>query len=243
MGLSILLLAGTLDYRQLFVLAGSFSVAAGIWAIFQKPGIQGLPTQRKGMVLKAKYRLFYLLTCLSGARRVIVSVFAVFLMVEHFGLSLREMSLLLLSGHLINWIVNPYIGRIINTYGEKRLLFVKYLCIIGLCLGYVFCPYAWIAAALYICDQILFCFTISIRTFFQKIADAEDIAPSMAVGVTANHIAAVSVPVVGGMLWMLDYRIPFVMGAAFGLLSLLSVLCIPSQIEKESAAPPVPQEE
>ena len=228
MGLAILLLAGAFEFRWLFILAGSVSVAAGIWAVFQKPGVQGLPPQRKGMVLKAKYWLFYLLTGLSGARRVIVSVFAVFLMVEHFGLSLREMSLLLLGGHLINWIVNPYIGRIINAYGEKRLLLIKYLCIIGLCLGYVFCPHAWMAAALYICDQLLFCFTISIRTFFQKIADTEDIAPSMAVGVTVNHIAAVAVPVAGGMLWMLDYRIPFAMGAVFGLLSLLSALFIPA---------------
>lgn len=231
MGSIILILAGTFDYQWLFMLTGILAVAAGVWAFFQKPEVPDLPLQRKGMVLRARYWLFYLLTGLSGARRITVSVFSVFLLVQHFEFSLREMSLLLLGGHFINWLVNPYIGKIINAYGEKRLLFIKYACIMAICAAYVFCQYAWLAAALYILDQILFCFTISIRTFFQKIADSGDIAPSMAVGVTVNHIAAVAVPVVGGMLWMIDYRIPFVMGVGFGLLSLLSVLMIPSHLK------------
>ena len=85
----------------------------------------------------------------------------------------------------------------------------------------IFLPFLALAAALYIVDQVLFNFTISIRTFFQKIADAPDIGPSMAVGVTVNHIAAVVVPLVGGALWMLDYRIPFFLGFGFALMSLI----------------------
>lgn len=227
MGGVILLLAGRLPYEILFIVAGTGAVVTGLWALFQRPEMRGLPKQRRGMVLKSKYWLFYLLTCLSGARRQIVSVFSAFLLVQHFEFSLRDMSLLLLASHLINWALNPYIGKIINEVGERRLLIGKYLCVAAICLAYVFCRQAWLAAFLFIFDQILFCFTVSIRTFFQKIADAEDIAPSMAVGVTVNHIAAVAVPVVGGMLWMVDYRIPFCMGVAFALLSLMFVPRIP----------------
>lgn len=230
MGLAILFLAGTLSYQWLFGIAGSVALCAGAWALFQRPELDNLPVQRKGMVVRAKYWLFYVLTCLSGARRQIVNVFVAFLLVQRFDFTLREMSLLFLGSHLINWILNPYLGKIINEVGEKRLLFLKYLCVTGICVGYVFCAQAWVAAALYIFDQILFCFTISIRTFFQKIADPSDIAPSMAVGVTVNHIAAVLVPLVGGFLWMIDYRIPFWMGVGFGVLSLLAVLCIPARL-------------
>lgn len=229
MGLVILLLAERLEYQALFGIAGALAVCAGIWAMFQRPELEGLPRQRKGMVLRARYWLFYVLTALSGARRQIVMVFSAFLLVQHFSFSLRDMSLLLLGSHLINWLLNPFIGGVINKVGEKRLLGVKYLCVIAICTGYVYCDHAWLAAALFIVDQVLFCFTISIRTFFQKIADREDIAPSMAVGVTVNHIVAVAVPVVGGMLWMVDYRIPFWMGTGFGLLSLAAVLCIPAR--------------
>ena len=235
MGCIILLLASSLSYKALFCVAGSVAIAAGIWAMFQRPERADLPRQRKTMVLRARYRLFYVLTGLSGARRMIVNVFSVFLLVQHFGFNVREMSLLLLGSHLVNWILNPYIGRIINAYGEKRLLFIKYLFIVFICMGYALADYAWIAAGLYICDQILFCFAVSIRTFFQKIADKEDIAPSMAVGVTVNHITAVAVPAVGGMLWMVDYRIPFWMGVGFGILALVAVLQIPSRPAPKSS--------
>ena len=61
---------------------------------------------------------------------------------------------------------------------------------------------------------------MGIRTYFQKIADPKDIAPSMAVGFTINHIAAVVIPALGGILWMVDYRIPFVVAAILSLVSL-----------------------
>ena len=221
MGVVIVLLAGRLDYRVLFGLAGSVAVVAAFWSFFNRPDRSGLPVQRRGIVLKRRYWLFYVLTILSGARRQIFNVFAIFLLVQHFKFSLFQMSLLLLINNLINWILNPYIGLAINAVGEKRLLFLKYLAVIALCLCYVACDSAALAAVLYVIDQISFCFTVSVRTYFQKMADPKDIAPSMAVGVTVNHIVAVVVPFVGGFLWMVDRRIPFMMGAGFALCSLV----------------------
>ncbi|MDH3568432.1 MAG: MFS transporter, partial [Desulfobacteraceae bacterium] len=80
-----------------------------------------------------------------------------------------------------------------------------------------------LVAGLYILDHIFFNFAIAIRTYFQKVADPRDIAPSMAVGFTINHIAAVALPVVGGLLWIIDYRIPFVFGAILSMISLIAV--------------------
>jgi len=80
-----------------------------------------------------------------------------------------------------------------------------------------------LVAFIYILDQIFFTFAIAIRTYFQKVGDAQDIAPSMAVGFTINHLAAVFLPAIGGMLWVIDYRIPFFAGAAMGIISLLAV--------------------
>ncbi len=226
MGLLILLLAGRLDYRWLFGLAGLGALAAALWSFSHRPPNADLPPQRRGLVLRRRYWLFYVLTCLSGARRQIFNVFAVFLLVERFHFSLAEMSLLLLLNNLINWILNPYIGLAINAVGERKLLAAKYVTVILLCLAYVVCDSPALAAGLYVVDQLLFCFTVSIRTYFQKIADSSDIAPSMAVGVTVNHLAAVAVPFVGGLMWMADYRLPFLLGAAFALLSLVMTFFI-----------------
>jgi len=86
-----------------------------------------------------------------------------------------------------------------------------------------------IAAILYILDHIFFNFAIAIRTYFQKVGDPRDIAPSMAVGFTINHIAAVVLPAIGGLMWMVDYRIPFICGAGLSAISLTAVQWIRTQ--------------
>ena len=222
MGGLILLMAWlSVDYIVMFSVAGSVALAAGVWSFFQKPEMKGLPVQRRGMVIKSKYWLFYVLTALSGARRQIFSVFAIFFLVNKFDFTVLDVSLLFLLNNLINWFLNPYIGHIINRFGERKLLTGKYIWVTLICLAYVFCQNAAFAAILYVLDQISFCFTISLRTFFQKIGEKEDIAPTMAVGVTFNHVAAVAVPFIGGLLWMIDYRITFLMGVLFSLTSLI----------------------
>ena len=80
-----------------------------------------------------------------------------------------------------------------------------------------------LVAVLYILDQVFYTFHIAIETYFQKIADLGDIASSISVSFTINHIAAVFLPAIGGILWMIDYRIPFVCGAVFSLVSLMAV--------------------
>ncbi|MDR2162000.1 MAG: MFS transporter [Desulfovibrio sp.] len=223
----IFVLATHLDFRFLFALTGAVAVAAGIWALGQRPDMAEMPRQRRGMVLKARYRLFYVLTGLAGARRQIFTVFALFLLVQHFHFSLRDMALLLLFNNLVNWLLNPYIGRIINAWGERRILAVKYICIIMICISYAFFQNSAVIVCLYVADQFVFNFAVSIRTFFQKIALPEDISPSMAVGVTINHIAAVFIPLAGGALWMYDYRLTFLLGAVLAFLSLLAVARMP----------------
>ena len=233
MGGIILLFARVLPYQALFGIAGAVALIAGSWGFFQRPEVADLPPQRKGMVLRKRYWLYYALTFLSGARRQIFMVFSVFLLVERFGFSLVDMSLLFLFNNLVNWTLNPYIGRIINTVGERRILTVKYIIIAGLMLAYAYCAHPWVAGGLYILDQVLFNFTVSIRTFFQKIAEKSDVAPSMAMGVAVNHIAAVVVPLIGGWLWMLNYRIPFLLGVGFAAASLVMARCIPNFTQRK----------
>jgi MFS family permease len=92
---------------------------------------------------------------------------------------------------------------------------------------------------MYILDNILFNFSVAIRTYFQKIADPKDISSSMAVGFTINHIAAVFLPALGGYLWMINYRIPFFVGAGIGVVSLIAAQFMRSRHEPDEDVLPV----
>ena len=124
---------------------------------------------------------------------------------------------------LFNYFVSPMIDRAIITFGERKVLTLEHASLMIIFMAYAFVASKWIVALLYILDHIFFNFAIAIRTYFQKVGDPKDIAPSMAVGFAINHIAAVVLPVLGGMAWMVDYRIVFLCGAGMSLISLLAV--------------------
>ena len=228
-GILIFLLSYILSYTSTFALIGLLILIVGIWGITKNPIRESMPIQNKGMVIKKKYWLYYFLTFMAGARRQIFVAFAVFLLVKKFEFSIQEITMLFVLNNIVNYFLNPLIGRAIIKYGERKVLSVEYFSLILVFTGYAFVESKLIVATLYILDHIFFNFSMGIRTYFQKIGDTKDIAPSMAVGFTINHIAAVVIPALGGLMWIIDYRIPFIAGAVMSSISLLFVQFIKSQ--------------
>ena len=225
-GLFIYLTAFRLDFTKIYLLVGGMIILAAIWGLARNPSDTALVPQRKKMIFRKKYGLFYFLTFMAGARRQIFMAFSVLLMVEKFNYSVQEITILFVINNVINYYLSPLIGKSIIRFGERKVLSIEYLSLIFVFLAYAATGSKWFVALLYIFDHIFFNFSIAIRTYFQKVGDPRDIAPSMAVGFTINHIAAVFLPALGGLLWMIDYRIPFIGGAMMALVSLLAVQLI-----------------
>jgi len=229
-GLLIWLMMSYLSFSLVYLIVGGLIASAGLWAFTRDPSDpQALP-QRKQMILRKRYWLFYFLTFMAGARRQIFIAFSVLLLVQKFNYSVQEVTLLFVINNSINYFLSPLVGKSIIRFGERKVLSLEYLSVIFIFTAYATTNSKLVVAFIYILDQIFFTFAIAIRTYFQKVGDPQDIAPSMAVGFTINHLAAVFLPAVGGMLWVVDYRIPFFAGAAMGVISLLAVQKI--KIEK-----------
>lgn len=222
-GILILILAPFFSYKVIYILFGVVIIAGGFWAITKNPVRQDIIPQKKKLVLKKQYWLYYFLTFMAGARRQIFIAFAVFLLVKKFEFSVQEITLLFMLNNTINFFINPLIGKFILKYGERKLLSIEYFFLVLIFVAYALVDSKLIVAGLYILDHVFFNFATGIKTYFQKIADPADIASSAAVGFTINHIAAVILPVIGGLLWMVDYKIPFFAGAFFSLISLCLV--------------------
>lgn len=231
-GGTIYVAAKYLGFTEMFALFGGVAVAAGLWALTRDPSREDLPLQHKKMVFRSKYWLYYVLTFLSGARRQIFVAFAVFLLVEKFDYTIRDITILFMLNNVINYFANPLIGRAVNRFGERAVLSVEYIALTAVFSGYALTESAWIAGALYVVDNIVFNFAMAIKTFYQKIADPKDIASGMAVGFTVNHIAAVFIPALGGLAWVVDYRVVFLAAIVLSLLSLVLTQLVPGQLAK-----------
>lgn len=220
-----------LDYMVVYAVGGGVTVAVAVFAWFSYPRFPQKVEQHKTLILRRRYWLYYGLTFLAGARRQIFVVFAGFMMVEKFGYSVGNITLLFLVNYAANIWLAPAIGRFIKAWGERRALTIEYLGLIVIFTSYAFVESAVLAAALYVLDHLFFAMAIAIKTYFQKIADPRDMAPTAAVAFTINHIAAVVLPAALGLVWLVSPAAVFLTGTGFAVGSLILTLLIPARPE------------
>lgn len=225
-----------LDYNRVYMAAGGATVALTLFCAFWFPQFEAPHAQRKELVLRKRYWLYYLLQFLAGARRQIFVVFAGFMMVEKFGFEVHEITALYLINLVANMVMGPVIGAMVGRFGERKALLIEYMGLVAVFLAYGGIYYfGWgivVASALYVVDHLLFSMALALKTYFQKIADPEDIAPTAAVAFTINHIAAVFLPALLGYLWLVSPMAVFVTAAFLAACSFGFALLIPRHPEK-----------
>jgi len=240
-----------LSFSAVYWTAGGFTALVALYCLFAFPQFEAPNPQRKQFILRRRYWLYYALQFMAGARRQIFVVFAGFMMVERFGFDVHEVTLLFMATLVLNMICAPLLGKLVSVFGERMALVLEYVGLTG-----VFVLYAGIyffdwgvslAIGLYIVDHLFFSLALAIKTYFQKIADPGDIAPTAAVAFTINHIAAVFLPAALGYLWLVTPGAVFVLAAAMAVVSLLLALMIPRHPQPGSetvlqAALPAPAE-
>jgi predicted MFS family arabinose efflux permease len=216
-----------LDYLWIYLMMGGMTLAIALVAWFGFPHFPQQTEQHKHMVLRSRYWLYYTLIFLAGARRQIFVVFAGFLMVEKFGYSVSQIALLYLVNASLNVFLAPRIGRLIGHIGERRALLLEYAGLILVFVGYALVEDATTAAGLYILDHFFFALAIALKTYFQKIAEPADIASTAGVSFSINHIAAVVIPALFGIIWLSSPALVFLLGAVMAALSFAFSLLIP----------------
>lgn len=210
------------SYQFLYLFFGLAGFLLTLWLALAMPKFPIEHSQHKKIILRKRYSLYYFLTFLAGARRQIFVVFAGFLMVEKFGYSVQQITMLYMINHVINFFLAPKIGAWIAKVGEKRALTLEYSGLAIVFVGYGLVESAEFAAVLYVIDHLFFAMAIALKTYFQKIADPKDIASNSAVSFSINHIAAVVIPASFGLVWLYDHSLVFYAGAAIALASLFA---------------------
>ncbi len=224
-----------LSYNFVFMAAGGVTTLLAVFCLIAYPQFDAPTPQTKKLILRRRYWLYYALQFMAGARRQIFVVFAGFMMVEKFGFEVHELTSLYLINLMINMMAAPLLGKAVARFGERRTLIFEYagLAIVFAAYGGIYW-FSWgvlLAAILYVIDHVLFALALALKTYFQKIADPADIAPTAAVAFTINHIAAVFLPALLGLLWVVSPGAVFGLAAAMAIISLLLSLLIPRHPE------------
>ncbi len=224
-----------LDFSVVYWAAGGFTTLAALFAYVAFPQFEAPHPQKKEMVLRRRYWLYYALQFMAGARRQVFVVFAGFMMVERFGFDVHEMAGLLMATLVLNIITAPILGKVVAFFGERAALVFEYIGLFTVFVLYAGIYYFdWgvtLALSLYVVDHLFFSLALAMKTYFQKIADPGDIAPTAAVAFTINHIAAVFLPFLLGYLWLVSPGMVFMLAAGMALVSLTLATLIPRHPE------------
>ncbi len=220
-----------LTYNFVFMMGGGATALIAVFCYFAYPQFEAPDPQNKTMVLRKRYWLYYALQFMSGARRQVFIVFAAFMMVERFGFEVHEVTALFLINFVANMLFAPVMGKMVARFGERNALLFEYtgLVTVFLLYGGIYF-FGWgvvLAASLYVVDHLFFALAFALKTYFQKIADPADIAPTAAVAFTINHIAAVFLPALLGYLWIHSPGAVFGLAAAMATVSLMLAFLIP----------------
>lgn len=215
-------------YAFIFLVGGLVSlIGAAVLFSMRMPGAH---LQRPKFVWKAHYWLYYVLALLFGARKQIFITFGPWVLVKIFHQQAWIFAQLWIAASILGILVQPALGRAIDRLGERTVLMADGVLTFAVCMGYGFAyllpnPTAalWLLYACFVGDQLLFGTGMARDTYLSKIALKPDhIAPTLSLGITINHAVSMSVPAVGGLMWMrYGHSSVFVAASGIALLMLI----------------------
>ncbi len=184
-----------------------------------------------GLILKRKYGLFYLLSVLFGTRKQLFITFAPWVIVSVYGKPTSVMAVLYLLGGLAGVFFQPLLGRMVDKRGSRFMLGLEALLLVPVCLFYGFARFVFsdqvafiIISGAYIMDSVLLSFGMARSIYLKKIADTPaDIAPTLAMGISIDHVFSISVALISGIIWdRAGYQWVFMAGAGIAVLNFVA---------------------
>lgn len=223
------------SYNKIFILFSAFSFI-GFILLFNMKLENPIKRSRKIiLIFRKKYRLFYLLAALFGIRKQLFLVFAPWLLIKFFNQKPQDIAVIYFISAIFGFFLRPYLGRAIDKFGERKVLAYDAILIFLLSLAYIFAPQLsskfFALGILYFCfilDDILFFLRTARTTYLFKILKfKEDLAPTLAMGLSIEHMVSMIAPMFAGFLWInYGYYWAFLLASFVAILSFIASLYI-----------------
>ncbi|MCZ7662868.1 MAG: MFS transporter [Thermoleophilia bacterium] len=214
-----------LSFRPTFVILGAVAFVGALAVVgfphLHEGQLRQLAPKRAPLVWRRDYRYYYLLNILDGARQQIFFSFGLWVLVNRFHLGVAQISALLIAVTFVSMTSSTWVGRMIDRHGERRALSLINLAYVVALGGYVLADSVVVAGLCYLLYSFIMPVSpIAASTYLRKVAVAEEVAPSLAMGVTLMHATAIVVPVVAGVILnFVGYQIPFLIAGGFALVT------------------------
>lgn len=216
-----------MTYHLAFITAAVFYVIAALVLGRMKP-IKPRRFRLK-FIIRKRYTLFYIMSLVNGARKQIFLTFAPWVLIQVFHVTPPVFAMLGLIIAAVSIMTRTVVGNAIDRLGERFVLSVEAILLVVICFGYAFAEdiapagiAVIILGACYVIDNSMNAVEMARSTYVRKIVHhAEDVTSVLAAGTSFDHIIAMSIPFLGGLLWVAKgYKFVFIAAAFIGILNL-----------------------
>ena len=196
-----------MGYHFAFVMCGVLYASAAV--IFGKMKKHTAKIKKPKFIFRRKYMLFYALSLVNGGRKQIFFTFAPWVLIQVYQI---DAPLFAVFGVMIAFLsigTRTLVGRAIDRLGERFVLSVEAVILFVICFGYAFSgdflpakAAMVIMIACYIIDSSMSVVEMARSTYVKKIAvSPEDVAPTLSTGISLDHLVAMTMPTLGGIVW------------------------------------------
>ena len=201
---------------------GALIMLASLVLLALPKGLGATEAKPARILVKKRYWLYYLLIFFSGARKLVLGSFVTLVLVqEPYSLKVWQVSTLMLASSILSLLLSPYLGSLIDRFGERVTTPVAYTVLALCCLGYATLPGLWMLLALWIVIKLAQPLSIGLATYVYRTAPAEELTPTLSAGVTFDHITSVGMPFLyGAVLPIIQYQGVFLGMAVLILVSI-----------------------
>lgn len=193
-------MAMTIPLRAFYMVAGSVMILASVALLAIPTEIGSYDVAQPRIILRKRYWLYYILTFFEGSRMQVFGTFGTLILVQNYGLDARAISLIMVASGIANFTLAPLLGKLLDDLGERMVLSASYVALALCFVGYATLHNAWLLAMLLIVINLLVTLRIGLSTYVNRIAPPEEVAPTLAAGVSINHITSVSMSLLAGTL-------------------------------------------
>ncbi len=206
------------DLKWPFVIAAvMFSIVIILLLVLQKEMESDGPHPKKTkFVFNKKYRYYYYLVILYGVQKQIMMVYGPWVLIELLGKKADTIAVLSIIGAGIGIFFIPVLGRWLDKFGIKKLMYADAISFIIVYTLYGFLTATFVSGSLQSLSlAIFFAYAIFIidkmssqmsliRTVYLKsiLINPQDLTPTLSLGMSMDHFVSITCAYLGGMVWM-----------------------------------------
>ena len=191
--------------------------------------------KKLNFIFRKQYKYYYILVVMFGVQKQMMIVYGPWVLIEILNKKADTIAILGIAGSLIGTIFIPAVGRWLDRFGIKTILYADALSYIVVYLLYGLMSAGFVAGklalvgipvmltyVLVILDKMSTQFGMVRTIYLRSIAiDAADITPTLSLGVSMDHFVSIICAYLGGIVWSVwGPQYIFFLAAALSLVNL-----------------------